>query len=125
MDHCGQLTAVSIEETDISIFVSTDNDAFHTLRRTCRSGTDIVFLLGQIAPGGGAFEPERRTAGRHHCIDTRVWGTIISLIARHANNFLASPGIENQNAGISVGNDKSLARGPERRYTCWSGARRR
>lgn len=91
------LTAIGIEETNISIFVSADYHPFHTTG-ACRS---VDYLLLRHCPIrvqiGGAIEPD---GGGNDRIDTSGGCSVVSLQTGHTDNLLSCPSVVDENRSI-------------------------
>lgn len=113
-----KLTAVSVEEPHIAVFVARDDDTFDTRSGHCTSTASwpatgrillaqtLVWLLIQ-AHGRG-------NNGVYACRK----GAVICLEACHAPDLLASASVVDNDSGIGIANHEGLAVGTKRGDTC-------
>lgn len=97
-----------------------DHHAFYAFSATCGSCRHFFWLE---APRG--FKQARTcTFQTHACgynsVDARAHGPVICFIAGHADDLLASLGVENEYRRVCVADNEVLASGRQWRDGCWA-----
>jgi len=113
-------TAIGIEEPDETVFMPTDYHAFHTFSATRRTGGDLVCFQAARGIDANTCAFQADTSG-HDRIYAGVHRAIIGLIACHANDLLASSGVEDEHRGVIVADYEVVASSRQWRDACRAG----